>query len=54
MGFGKSGMEDRIQEELVEFSAELRENLREGPIDLANRFNVMVINILWNIVAGER
>lgn len=53
-GLGKSGMEEMILEELREFSVELRENLKEGPINLANKFNVMVINILWTTVAGER
>eukprot|EP00092_Neocalanus_flemingeri_P008902 GFUD01009577.1.p1 GENE.GFUD01009577.1~~GFUD01009577.1.p1 ORF type:complete len:538 (-),score=125.63 GFUD01009577.1:53-1666(-) len=53
-GFGKSSMESIMHEEVVNFSKQLRSESENGPIDLANRFNVMVINVLWRIIGGKR
>ena len=52
-GFGKSSLETIIQEETQKFCSELRQECQKGPIDLSNRFNVMVINILWRIIGGK-
>ena len=53
-GFGKSSMESIMHDEIINFSEQLRQEACNGPIDLANRFNVMVINVLWRIIGGKR
>jgi cytochrome P450 len=53
-GFGKSSMESIMHEEVINFSEQLRSESKNGPVDLANRFNVMVINVLWRIIGGKR
>ena len=45
-GFGKSSMESIMHEEVINFSEQLSRESENGPVDLANRFNVMVINVL--------
>ena len=52
-GFGKSSLETIIQEEIQKFCSQLRQECSQGSIDLSNRFNVMVINILWRIIGGK-
>ena len=52
-GFGKSSFESLMVEEIKKFCSELRQECRQGPVDLSNRFNVMVINILWRIIGGK-
>ena len=52
-GFGKSSLESIMQEEIKKFCEELKQDCQEGPVDLSNRFNVMVINILWRIIGGK-
>ena len=53
-GFGKSSLETIMQEEIKNFCSDLKKDCQTGPVDLANRFNVMVINILWRIIGGKR
>ena len=53
-GFGKSSLETIMQEEIKNFCLDLSKDCQDGPVDLANRFNVMVINILWRIIGGKR
>ena len=53
-GFGKSSLETIMQEEIKNFCSELKKHCQDGPVDLGNRFNVMVINILWRIIGGKR
>merc|ERR1711915_36986 len=43
-----------MHEEVIKFSEQLRMECENGPMDLANRFNVMVINVLWRIIGGKR
>ena len=52
-GFGKSSFESLMVEEIKKFCSELRQECRQGPVDLSNRFNVMVINILSRIIGGK-
>ena len=52
-GFGKSSLETIMQEEIKKFCEELKQDCREGPVDLSDKFNVMVINILWRIIGGK-
>jgi len=52
-GFGKSSMEELINEEVLQFSAELDKHLNQ-PISVKNKFNISVINGLWTIIAGKR
>jgi len=51
-GFGKSGMEGMIQEELMKFRA-LLETYGKEPIDIAGKMNLPIINALWRVTAGE-
>ncbi|XP_059087981.1 cytochrome P450 2C15-like [Tigriopus californicus] len=53
-GFGKASMEILINEELIQFMDYLEEQSQSGPIAVANMFNISVLNILWQIVAGQR
>merc|ERR1740131_720998 len=53
-GFGKTSLEAIMQEELTEFSKRLEVESKNGPVDLSNKFNVMVINVLWRIIGGHR
>jgi methyl farnesoate epoxidase/farnesoate epoxidase len=49
-GFGKSSMESIMHEEVINFAEQLRKESENGRVDLANKFNVMVINVLWRII----
>jgi len=51
-GFGKSGMEEMIQEELVKFR-NLLETYGKEPFDIAGKMNLPIINSLWRVTAGE-
>lgn len=53
-GFGKASMEILINEEVVQFMEYIDEQSQSGPIAVANMFNIAVLNILWQIVAGQR
>jgi hypothetical protein len=52
-GFGKSSMEDIIQEEFIQLGEKFKEN-NVKEVDSHQLFNLMVINVLWGIVAGKR
>ena len=52
-GFGKQGMEELIQEEIVQFKA-LLDGIRHEPVDFAFRLNLPVLNALWRVTVGER
>ena len=41
-------------EELTEFSKRLEVESNNGPVDLSNNLNVMLINVLWRIVGVHR
>ena len=53
-GLGKSSMEQIMQTEISNFCGDLRQESAAGPVDLSNRFNVMVINVLWRLIGGRR
>ena len=53
-GFGKSGMEEMIREELNEFVPFLLEESKSGSISVMNLFNISILNIIWRIVNGSR
>ena len=54
-GFGKSGMEEIISEELNEFIPFLlEESKNNGSILVMNLFNISILNIIWRIVNGSR
>ena len=53
-GFGKSGMEEMIREELNEFVPFLLEESKNGSISVMNLFNISILNIIWRIVNGSR
>ena len=52
-GFGKSSLDSIMQEEIQKFCGELTQDCKSGPVDLSNRFNIMVISILWRIIGGK-
>jgi hypothetical protein len=52
-GFGKSSMEELIQDEVLQFMEHLDQELDE-PISVRNKFNISIINGLWTIIAGKR
>jgi hypothetical protein len=56
-GFGKSGMEEMINNEVFEFIPYIisvaNEN-KNGTIKVQNLFNVSILNALWQIIAGSR
>ena len=52
-GFGKSSMEQMMNEEVNIFCEQLRGDAGSN-VDLTNKFNVLVINSLWRIIGGKR
>ena len=55
-GFGKSGMEDIINNEVEEFSAFLMDEANkaeDGAIDAQNVYNISILNALWRIISGD-
>lgn len=52
-GFGKSSMNEVIEEEVKHFIENLRET-GEKPQDLGPKFSLPIFNSLWKITAGER
>ncbi len=55
-GFGKSGMEEMVNNEVAEFIPFLLEEAaaNNGAIVVSNLFNVSILNALWQIISGER
>ena len=51
--FGKSGMEQMIMEEVELFTEEMRKSDGQ-PVDLADKFNLPILNALWNVTVGQR
>jgi len=52
-GFGKTGMEGMIKEEVTMFIEEIKKT--EGdPFDFRSKFNLPILNALWRITAGQR
>ncbi len=51
-GFGKSTMEEMIQDEVKQFIAYLKQTSCT-PIDIAGKFNLPILNALWKITVGE-
>jgi len=52
-GFGKTGMEEMIQEEVSLFKACINKNKGE-PFDFINQYNLPILNALWRVTSGER
>merc|ERR1712212_90334 len=52
-GFGKSSMEEMIKEEVDLFTEEIRKSEGE-PFDFINKFNLPILNALWNVTVGQR
>jgi len=52
-GFGKAGMEGLINEEVAMFIEEVKKSKGE-PFDFVSKFNLPILNALWNITAGQR
>jgi len=52
-GFGKSSMEEMIKEEVQLFTEEIRKSKGE-PFDFINKFNLPILNALWNVTVGQR
>ena len=52
-GFGKSGMEEMIKEEVELFIEEIKRS-KGKPLDFANKFNLPILNALWNVTVGQR
>ncbi len=53
LGFGKNGVEDNILDEVKELSQYL-ESSNGKPINIRNKFNLIILNALWIVVTGER
>lgn len=51
-GFGRLSMEETIQEEVRKFLSYLRSTNGE-PVDLAGKFNMPVLNVLWKVCVGH-
>jgi len=52
-GFGKTGMEGMINEEVAMFIEEIKKTEGE-PFDFTSKFNLPILNALWRITAGQR
>ena len=52
-GFGKSGMGLMIMEEVELFTEEMSKSDGQ-PVDLADKFNLPILNALWNVTVGQR
>ena len=53
LGSGKSGMEQMIMEEVELFTEEMMKSDGQ-PADLADKFNLPILNPLWNVTVGQR
>ena len=53
LGFGKSGMEVLIADEVNELCKQL-ESYGGQPTDVRNEFNIAILNALWTILTNER
>ena len=54
LGFGRSGMEAQILEEVAKLCANLRAESEAAPrIDLNFKLNISIVNSLWLIMAGK-
>ena len=47
-------MENLIMDEVSQFTAYLRQFADAQPVDMANRFNLPILNALWRVTVGER
>eukprot|EP00092_Neocalanus_flemingeri_P065658 GFUD01079879.1.p1 GENE.GFUD01079879.1~~GFUD01079879.1.p1 ORF type:complete len:438 (-),score=100.01 GFUD01079879.1:38-1351(-) len=52
-GFGKTGMEEMILEEVQLFKTLINKNEGE-PFDFINQYNLPILNALWRVTVGER
>lgn len=52
-GFGKTGMEELVKEELNAFIEMIKKTEGE-PFDFLNKFNLPILNALWRVTVGER
>ena len=55
-GFGKSSMEDIIKQEFKDLAEKITQTGRAGKSDMDSHmlFNLVVMNVLWGMIAGER
>ena len=52
-GFGKSALEEIIEEEIDNFFEHIDANFLNQPVDVRRFFNVAVLASLWRIISGE-
>jgi len=52
-GFGKSTMEELINEEISKAMDFLREVAGPKPVQLFSKFNIFIVNSLWALISGE-
>ncbi len=53
-GFGRSSMDDLIQDEVKDFGSFLEQNKVDKPIATRDLFHIPILSSLWTIVTGER
>ena len=51
-GFGKLSMEETVQDEVKKFINYLT-STNQQPLDVAGKFNLPVLNVLWRISLGQ-
>ncbi len=54
LGFGKSALEDIIEEEIDNLVQHIDQHYLNKPVDIKRFFNVAVLASLWRIISGER
>ena len=54
LGFGKSKMEEVIEEQVEYFCKQILEKSNGQPIDISGKFNIAVVNALWTLLTSEQ
>merc|ERR1712142_284634 len=55
IGFGKTSMEDLIQEEIATVCKKLEADQNsKGYVQMSQKFNIPVVSALWRIMTGEK
>ena len=54
LGYGKTIIEDIIEEEIDELMEHIDNHWLDTPLDVAQFFNVSVVASLWRIISGEK
>ena len=52
-GFGKTALEDIIEEEVDNLINHIDKNFLNQPIDVDTFFNIAVVASLWRVISGE-